>query len=111
MARATISLPEPDGPMIMMRLLVGATRVDGLAQLVHRGRHADQVETVAGALLQIGDLALQLGGFQRALGDQDQAVGLERLLDEIIGAAADRRDGGLDVAVARDHHHRQVRDA
>jgi hypothetical protein len=26
MARATISLPEPDGPTIMMRLLVGATR-------------------------------------------------------------------------------------
>ena len=26
MARATSSLPEPDGPMIMMRLLVGATR-------------------------------------------------------------------------------------
>ena len=26
MARATISLPEPDGPMIMMRLLVGDTR-------------------------------------------------------------------------------------
>ena len=61
------------------------------------------------ALLEIGDLALQLGGFQRALGDQDQAVGLERLLDEIVGAAADRRDGGLDGAVARDHHHRQAR--
>ncbi len=26
MARATSSLPEPDGPMIMTRLLVGATR-------------------------------------------------------------------------------------
>ncbi len=34
-------------------------------------------------------------------------VGLERLLDEVVGAALDRGDRRLDVAVARDHHDRQ----
>jgi hypothetical protein len=39
---------------------------------------------------------------------QDQPVGLERLFDEVVGAALDRRDRGLDVAVAGDHHDRQI---
>ena len=58
---------------------------------------------------QVLDLALEARGLQRAVGDEHQPVGLERLLDEVVGAGLDRRDGGLDVAVARDHHHRQVR--
>src|SRR4029077_6287945 len=33
---------------------------------------------------------------------------LERFFDEIIGAALDRRDRGLDVTVAGDHHDRYV---
>ena len=41
------------------------------------------------------------------VGDQEQPVGLERLLDEVVGAALDRRDRGFDIAVAGDHHHRQ----
>ncbi len=36
--RATISLPEPGGPEISTRLLVGATLVDHLAQLLDRRR-------------------------------------------------------------------------
>lgn len=38
--------------------------------------------------------------FQRTLGDQDEAVGLERLLDEVVGAAPDGRDRRLDRAMA-----------
>ena len=40
---------------------------------------------------------------------QHQPVGLERLLDVVVGAALDGGDGGLDVAVTGDDHHRQVR--
>ena len=62
----------------------------------------------AGAGAQLVDLALQPRGLQRALGDQDQPIGLERLLDEVVGAELDRRHRGLDVAVAGNHHHRHV---
>jgi hypothetical protein len=93
--------------MIMMRLLVGATR-----SMVWRNWFiADDVpirSNVSPLRCAGPNLALQLGGLERALGDQDQPVGLERLLDEVVGAALDGRDGGLDVAVAGDHHHRQV---
>src|SRR3546814_11248870 len=44
-----------------------------------------------------------------ALHHQQQAVRLERLLDEVVGAQLDGVDGGLDVAVAGDHHHRRGR--
>ena len=108
MARATSSLPEPDGPMIMTRLLVGATRSIVWRSWLIADDMPIRSNGLAAALLQVGDLALELRGLQRALGDQDQPVGLERLLDEVVGAAADRRDGGLDVAVPGDHHHRQV---
>ena len=91
-----------------MRLLVGATLFDELAEMVHRRRLADQIARLAGALAQLLDLAAELGGLERPLGDQHQPVGLERLLDVVVGAALDRRDGGLDVAVAGDHDHRQI---
>ena len=82
--------------------------LDGLPQLAHRRRHADQVERLAAAQLEVGNLALQLRGLQRPFGDQDQAVGLERLLDEIVGAAADRGNRRLDIAVAGNHDNRQA---
>ena len=53
-------------------------------------------------------LALQLGGLQRAQRHQQQPVGLERLLDVVVGAALDGGDRGLDVAVAGDDDDRQV---
>ena len=82
--------------------------VDGLAQLVHAGRAAGQHARGRRQLLQFLDLALQPRGFQRPRRHQDQPVGLERLFDEVIGAALDRGDRGFDIAVAGDHHDRQV---
>ena len=75
---------------------------DHRAQLVHRLGFA------GGAAPQFDDLALQLRGLQRPFCDQDQPIGLERLFDIVVGAPADRRDGGLDIAVARDHDHRHL---
>ncbi len=53
-------------------------------------------------------LAAQVRGLQGALGHQQQAVGLERLFQEVIGPALDGAHRRFDVAVARNHHHRQV---
>ena len=83
--------------------------LDRLAQLVDRRRAADHAGRHRRERLELLDLALEPRGLERAVGDQHQPVGLERLLDEVVGAALDRRDRGLDVAVAGDHHDRQVR--
>ncbi len=105
MARAVSSLPAPGGPTIRMRLLVGA-----IFSMVWRSwfideRLADQRR--GRQLLERLDLALEARGLERALGDEHEPVGLERLFDEVVGALLDRGDRGLDVAVAGDHHDRQ----
>ena len=68
---------------------------------------ADQRRGKRAKLFELLDLPLEPRVLQRAFGDQQQPVGLERLLDEVIGAALDRRNRGLDVAVAGNHHDRQ----
>ena len=82
--------------------------VDGLAQLVHAGGAAGQNARRGSQLLEFLHFALEARGLQRPRRHQDQPVRLERLFDEVIGAALDRRDRGLDVAVAGDHHHGHV---
>ena len=105
--RAASSLPAPDGPDDQDAAVGRRHLLDGLAQLVDRRRAADHRRRHRAELLELLDLALEPRGLERALGDQHQPVGLERLLDEVVGAALDRRDRGLDVAVAGDHHDRQ----
>ena len=39
----------------------------------------------------------------------EQALGCERLFDEIVSAEPHRLDGNLDIAVPGDHHHRKLR--
>ena len=82
--------------------------LDGLAELAHRRRHADEIERLGASIAQFRDFALQLRCLQCAIRDQDKPIGLEWLLDEIIGAAADRGYGRLDIAVAGYHHNRKV---
>ena len=106
--RAATSLPEPEGPVMRMRLPRGSHFVDQLAQLGDGRRAADELGVVAGLQLQLFDFALEARGFQRAAHDMDQPVGLERLLDEIVGALLDGGDRGFDRAVAADDHHGQV---
>ena len=71
------------------------------------GRTADQRRRQRRQLLELLDLALEPRGFQRAVGDQHQPVGLERLFDEVVGAVLDGGDRGFDIAVAGNHHDRQ----
>jgi hypothetical protein len=58
---------------------------------------------------QLDVFPLQPRGFQRAPDHQHQPVGLEGLLDVLVGAALDGRDRRLDVAVAGEHDDRQIR--
>ena len=55
--------------------------------------------------LQLLVLAAQARRLDGAVDDEQQAIGLERLLDEVVGALADRRHRDLDRAVPADHDH------
>ena len=104
--RAVSSLPAPEGPTIRMRLLVGATRSMVWRNCAMAAERPIKRGRLRRHLLELLDLALEPRGFERAFGHQHQPVGLERLLDEIVGAVLDGGDRGFDVAVAGDHHHR-----
>jgi hypothetical protein len=122
-----------DGHELVARAAAGAVDQPGDQFLARAGRAGDQHAAVGRATLaiswrrawagrrlahqavgaealhpQAAVLALELGRFQGPVDHQQQAVGLERLFQELVGAALDGADGGLDVAVARDHDHRQV---
>ena len=107
-SRATTSLPTPGGPLISTREPVIATRWIALRDLLDRRRAADQLALVAELELELGVLALEPRRLAGALDQHQQAVGVERLLEEVVGALLDRGDRGLDGAVAADHDHRQL---
>ncbi len=65
---------------------------------------ADHFAIVASAKLQFLHFALQPRRFERPSDDMNEPVGLERLLDEVVGALLDRGDRGFDSAVSGDHH-------
>ena len=77
--------------------------VDKLAKLRDRRRCADEFGFVARLEFQFLDFAAQTRGFECASHDMDQTIGLEGLLDEIVGALLDRGDGRFDRAMTADH--------
>src|SRR3974390_2973055 len=81
--------------------------LDRLAQLIYRWRMSNQRGGERGELLELPHLTLKPRILKRAFGDQQQTIGLERLFDEIIGAALDRGHRGFDIAMARNHDDRQ----
>ena len=80
---------------------------DRLAQLIGGGRVSDQRGRERRELFELAHLAPQPRILQRPLGDQQQTIGLERLLDEVVSAALDRGNRGFDIAVTGNHHDRQ----
>ena len=108
MVRAASSLPLPEGPTMRTRLLVGPTFSIVCRSWLAAGERPTTVGGVRRELLELAHLALEPRVLQRPLGDEQQPVGFERLLDEVVGAALDRGDRGLDVAVPGDHHDRQL---
>ena len=91
-----------------MRLPVGATALDQAPRLQNFRRPTNQVRCGARVQPEFGILAAQAEGLHRPGNRQEQPVGCERLLDEIVGAVPDRRDGGLYAAVTAYHQYRQV---
>ena len=73
------------------------------ANLLDRRRTPDQLSRFAGPQLQLGNLAPQLGGFERAGHGEQQSIGVQRLFDELVGALLDGGDGGVDRSVSADH--------
>ena len=84
--------------------------LDLMPDLIDRAGLADQLGTVDEAAAQLRILPLQPAGLDSPLDHQQQPVGLERLLDKVVGAVLDRSDSRLDGAVAADHHDRQGRE-
>ena len=113
--RTQIERVAPTGSRVLITGASGAGK-ESVARLIHQGsKRADgpfvvvNCSTLPAERLEVPDLAPEARGFQRAVGDQHKAVGLERLLNEIVGAPLYCRDGGFDVAVAGNHHHRHFR--
>ena len=107
--RAAISLPTPAGTGDHHP---AAGRRDPLQRRAHgvdRDRSAVELVVLAELLAQRRILAPQPVGFGRAADQMEQPLGLERLFDEVDRAFADRGDGGVEIAVAGDHQHRQGR--
>ncbi len=78
-------------------------------ELIGDRRGTQKFGRIARALAQVTHLTAQVRGFKRAGCNEEQAVGLERLLDIVIGTALDGADGRFDVAVTGDHDDRQIR--
>ena len=83
--------------------------LQGRADGVDRHRAAVELVVVPDLLAKHLILAAQPLGLGRAVDEVDQPLGLERLFDEVDRALADRGDRGVEIAVARDHQHRQRR--
>ena len=70
---------------------------------------ADQFVGGAGAKLQFLVFAAQAVGLDGAVDQNNQAVGLERFFDEVIGAVLDGGDSGFDITVAAHYQNRDRR--
>ena len=101
-------LARPGGAGDQHPRIGGPQPLDDALEIDDRRGGADDAIGRARARAQVADLAFQPRRLQRPLGHQNQAIGFERLFNEIVRAELDRRHRGLDVAVAGDHHHRHV---
>ena len=100
-------MPAPDGPTHEHTAIRRRYAFDRLTQLSNGCRAADECGWLRRKLLELLDLALEAGIFQCAVGNQNQAVSLKWLLDEVVCAVLDGGDRRLDVTVTRDHHDRK----
>jgi hypothetical protein len=84
--------------------------INGLAQGLNNLTAANQICVFARLLSQNRVLGLQRRSLQRALDQDQQAVGVEWLFNKIVSALLDRPDRCFDRTVAGHHHNRRVRD-
>src|SRR4029079_5525448 len=81
----------------------------GRPDRVDRDRSPVELLLVADLPAEALILAPRLRVVGRRVDEIEQPLGLERLLDEVDRPFPDRRDRGVEVAVARDHQHRKRR--
>ena len=79
------------------------------AQGIHRGGVANHGGLVADAQAKLGVLPFQTRRLERTRHQDEQPIGLERLLDEVIGTALDGGYRGFNIAVPADHENGQFR--
>src|SRR5215203_1668915 len=79
-----------------------------LTKLIHHGRMPGYSARLYRARSKVADLPFQTGCFESAFGDEHEAIGFERLLDEVVSTSLNRGNGGFDVAVAGNHNDRQI---
>src|SRR5215813_6970540 len=98
-ARATNSFPVPLSPVINTGT---PNHVKDHLHLITSPHQAFEV-VLADLLLEWSIFLFQVGEVGRALEDDLQDIELNRLLDKVVAAACDRRDGLRSIAIARDH--------
>ena len=108
-AAPTTSLPEPGAPVISTRLPVGATRSICWRSWLTAGEAPTRSSSPPARSRSSAFSRRSCAASIARVDDQQQPVGLERLLDEVVGADLDRLDRGLDRAVAADHDDRDRR--
>ena len=114
MARATSSLPVPVSPVMSTVLLVSATQLGALDDLLHRAAAADDavvIELLVALAEQVAVLGAQPLVIERAPDDDQQLVDLERLLQVVERAELHRLDRALDRGVRRHHQRSAARSA
>ncbi len=109
-ARATSSLPVPFSPVISTRAVGRAHPLDQLAAPPGAPGSAPPSRSGVSATARSRSFsAVELALRQRVPQRDQQAVGVERLLQEVEGAALGRLHRRGDGAVPRDHHHERRR--
>src|SRR6266545_4226964 len=81
------------------------TSTKGPSARVDRAWMARATSSLPEPLSPLAILLLEAGMLEGALHDEERLLERERLLDEVVGAELGRLDGGLDGAMAGDHHH------
>ena len=83
-------------------------QLDRLAQLAQGGRGTHQLAALGGRGLRLTALLAQPPGLDRVADREQHLLALERLLEEVEGAALGRLDRGRHVGVTGEHHDRHV---
>lgn len=87
----------------------GGKEIDGMEKMVNGERSEEKLKMVGGEFEKVGKIEIEIGGLKRKLRKEDKEVGIERILDEIIGEEKNGREGGLDIEMKGNNKKRKLR--
>jgi hypothetical protein len=108
MARATSSLPVPRSPVMSTVALDLAARAICSRSLRIGALSPSKRRALARLLLEAPVLLGELGVLERTRERQEEAIGADRLLEEVVRAEPGRLDRDLDRALSAHHEHRSL---